>query len=206
MMNPRRILAVTSVLWVTLLAGACRRPQELPVVVSVNPESAMLQWRDARGTLSGEVPWVLRTDLLGPDTFLVVETDDGDRCVRTLSFRVRAGGATEYTVTLISDLEGRISWRVVHGEDTPVKLFTCAPRPADDPRQECLAGGIPKPLLGEMVGSISAELAGGALVRVRGVRFERAFPCGPGTSGAVGGQTPGEPPASPDGAESNEPP
>ena len=204
-MNPRRILAVAGVLWVTLLAGGCRRPQELPVVVSVTPEGATLHWQDARGPLRGEVPWVLRTDLLGPETYLVVGTADGDRCARRVSFRVLAGGATEYGVTLVSDLGGRVSWRVVAGGDRRIKLFTCAPRPADDPRQECLAGGIPKPLLGELIGSISAELEGGALAEATSLRFERALPCRPGASGTVGGETADISATPPEGPPSSEP-
>jgi hypothetical protein len=115
---------------------------------------------------------------MGPDTFLVVETDAGEMCAQKVWFHVLAGGTTEYTVTLASDLHGRVSWRVTHGNERRMKLFTCTPRPADDPRQECLNGGIPKPLFGELVGGISAGLVGGTLEKgVRAVRFEREFPC-----------------------------
>lgn len=66
-----------------------------------------------------------------------------------------------------------------------MKLFPCTPRPADDPRQECLKGGVPKPLFGELVGDISAEVVGGTVeAGVRAVRFERGFPCGASTSEA----------------------
>lgn len=163
------------------------------MVVSAASNDATLEWRDAHARLRGEVPWVLRTDLLGPETYLVVGTADGDRCARKVSFRVLAGGAIEYGVTLVSDLGGRVSWRVVAGEDRRIKLFTCAPRPADVPRQECLHGGIPKPLLGKLVGSISAELEDGAIEEVPAVRFERGFPCFAGGARAIGGQTPSEP-------------
>jgi hypothetical protein len=165
---------------VCLVTLACGRqgPQELPVVVSPTADDGNLQWRDPHGPLRGEVPWVLRTDLLGPDTFLVVETDSGDVCAQTVSFRVLAAGVTEYTVTLASDLRGRVSWRVTYGNGKRMKIFSCSPRPADDPRQECLKGGIPKPLFGELVGAFSAELVGGAPVQgARTLRFERGFPC-----------------------------
>jgi len=168
--------------WLCLSILGCGRdqPQELPVVVSPAADSGVLQWRDAHGPLRGEVPWVLRTDLLGPDTYLVAETAAGDRCARKVTFQVLAGGKIEYTVTLVSDLRGRVKWRVISGGGKRMKLFTCTPRPADDPRQECLKGGVPKPLLfGELVQGISAELAGGAVEEdIRAVRFERAFPCG----------------------------
>ena len=164
---------------VTIVAFGCDRPQELPVVVSQAPGSERLQWRDAHGPLRGEVPWVLRTDVLGPDTFLVVTTDDGEKCAESVSFRVLAGGVTEYTVRLVSDLRGNVSWRITYGANKRLKLFTCRPRPADDPRQGCIRGGIPKPLFGELVGDITAELVnGGGEVRARELRFERGFSCG----------------------------
>jgi hypothetical protein len=121
---------------------------------------------------------VLRTDVLGPDTFLVVETAAGDVCAQRVSFRVLAAGATEYEVSLVSDLHGTVSWRVGYGGDKHVKLFTCEPRPAADPPKECIKGGIPKPLFGELVGSFSAELAGGGSAGdIQAVRFERGFLC-----------------------------
>jgi len=177
-MKKQVALMMAGVLCLALLACGRQRPQERPVVVSPASESGRLQWRDAHGPLRGEVPWVLRTDVLGPETFLVVETASGDVCAREVRFQVRAAGVTEYTVTLVSDLRGRVSWRVIYGNDNRMKLFTCAPRPADDPRQECLNGGIPKPLFSELVGGISAELVGGTLEEdVLAVRFERGFPC-----------------------------
>jgi hypothetical protein len=198
-------LVVSAALWMTVAAPGCKRPQELPVVVSAGPDSNRLQWRDVNGPLRGEVPWVLRTDLLGPDTYLVVETADGARCAREVSFRVLAAGVTEYTVTLVSDLRGRVSWRVDYGAGQSIRLFTCSPRPADDPRQGCIRGRIPKPLFGELVGEMSVELAGGSLVQgVRVLRFERGFACDAGavdpvdeaSSGgselAAGDHTPGE--------------
>ena len=187
-MHPWRGAWITvAVLWMTIPSSGChRKPQDLPVVVSVATDGGRLQWRDAHGPLRGEVPWVVRSDVRGPDTSLVVETADGDRCARTVSFHVLAGGATEYAVTLVSTLHGKVSWRVNYGEGKEMKLFTCRPRPADDRRQECIRGGIPLPLFGELVGGISAELAGGAVEEgVRAVRFERAFPCDSGARGAA---------------------
>jgi hypothetical protein len=177
-MKQRAAVVIAGAICLAILACGRPGPQELPVVVSPTADDGSLQWRDAHGLLRGEVPWVLRTDLLGPDTFLVVETDAGDVCVQTVSFRVLAAGVTEYTVTLASDLRGRVSWRVTYGNGKRMKIFTCNPRPADDPRQGCLKGGIPKPLFGKLVGGFSAELVGGTPVRgARSLRFERGFPC-----------------------------
>lgn len=171
-------IMVSAVLGITIPVSGCRgRPQDLPVVVSAD-EDAKLQWLDPHGPLKGEVPWVLRTDLLGPDTFLVVETADGDRCARTVSFPVLAAGVTEYEVYLVSDLHGRVSWQVTSGGGHHMKLFTCSPRPAENRRRECLRGGIPKPLFGELVGSFSAELVGGTFDdSARALRFENGFLC-----------------------------
>jgi len=170
-------LAMASSLTFAVLG--CERPQELPVVVAPAADSHRLVWRDAHGPLRGEVPWVLRTDLLGPDTFLVVETDGGEWCARSVVFRVLAAGVTEYTVHLESDLNGKVSWRVTHGANKKLKLFTCAPRPADDRRQACVYGGVPKPLLGELVGDMTAELADGRFAaQVDALRFELGYPCG----------------------------
>lgn len=184
-MNRQAALVMTG--WFCLATLACGRqqPQELPVVVSPAADSGVLQWRDAHGSLRGEVPWVLRTDLLGPNTYLVVETDEGDRCAQNVTFHVLAGGEIEYKVTLASDLSGHVKWRVTSGGGKRLKLFTCTPRPANDPRQQCLNGGIPKPLLGELVGSITAELVEGTVEEgVRAVRFEHGFPCATPTQGA----------------------
>lgn len=184
-----RLTALVMTGWCCLATLACGRqqPQDLPVIVAPAADSGILQWRDAHGPLRGEVPWVLRADLLGPDTYLVVETAAGDRCAQNVTFHVLAGCEIEYRVTLVGDLNGHVKWRVTSGGGKRLKLFTCAPRPADDPRQECLNGGVPKPLLGELVGSITAELAGGAVEeRVRAVRFERGFPCSATTPEPIG--------------------
>jgi len=179
---------VGAVLWTLGPTLGCHNaPQELPVVVSTAADGARLQWRDPEGPLRGEVPWVLRTDVMGPDTFLVVETPAGDQCAREVSFRVLAAGTTEYTVTLTSNLEGRVAWRVTYSDDKRMKLFTCEPRTTGSDRRECLRGGIPKPLFGELVGGFSAQLVGGAAAAdVRAVRFERAFPCSSPTSDIAG--------------------
>lgn len=186
---------VGAVLWTLAPSLGCHNaPQELPVVVSAAADAARLQWRDPEGPLRGEVPWVLRTDVMGPDTFLVVETPAGDMCARQVTFRVLAAETTEYTVTLTSDLEGKVAWRVTYGDDKKVKLFTCEPRTTGGDRRECLRGGIPKPLSGELVGGFSAQLVGGAAAAdVRAVRFEDAFPCAAARPEAAGGEAPGEP-------------
>jgi len=172
------------VLVAAIVMFGCDGAQELPVVVSRAAGSDRLEWRDAHGPLRGEVPWVLRTDVLGPDTFLVVETDDGEKCAESVSFRVLAGGVTEYTVRLVSDLRGNVSWRITYGANKKLKLFTCRPRPADDPRQGCIRGGIPKPLFGELLGGMTAEMAGGELIEgFTTLRFERGFPCAAVPSG-----------------------
>lgn len=186
-MRRRRALVLAA----AIVMFGCDRAQELPVVVSRAAGSGRLEWRDAHGPLRGEVPWVLRTDVLGPETFLVVETDDGEKCAESVSFRVLAGGVTEYTVRLVSDLDGNVSWRVTYGTNKKLKLFTCRPRPADDPRQGCVRGGIPKPLFGELVGDMTARLAGGELVEGIGtLRFVHGFPCAPATSEIADGEVP----------------
>ncbi len=177
-MRLRVTLAVTEVICLVVLACGGQPPQELPVFVSRIADGRTLQWLDAHGPLRGEVPWILRTDLLGPDTFLVAETAAGDRCAEKVTFHVLAAGETDYMVTLVSDLRGRVSWRVTYGKGRRMKLFTCTPRPAAEPSEECLNGGIPKPLFGELVGGFSAQLAGSTLGEgVRAVRFERNYPC-----------------------------
>lgn len=179
-MTPRVALVMTAALCVAALACGRQQPQELPVVVSPAAGDGTLQWQDALGPLRGEVPWVLRTDVVGPGTFLVAETAAGDRCAKKVTFHVLAGGETDYTVTLVSNLRGHVSWRVTYGNGRRMKLFSCTPRPAEEPRQECLNGGIPKPLFGELVGGITAELVGGTVEEgVRAVRFESGFPCDP---------------------------
>ena len=190
-----RLLVLSSALWTVIAAQGCTKsPQELPVVIATEADSTQLQWRDAHGPLRGEVPWVLRTDLLGPDTYLVIETPDGDRCAKSVSFVVLAAGVTEYQVTLVSDLHGKVSWTVVSGGGHKMKLFRCDPRPADDSRNECFNGGIPKPLFGELVGGFTAELAGGATERDGlAVRFERGFPCVSDAIESIGGESLVEP-------------
>ncbi|MCU0305751.1 MAG: hypothetical protein MUC56_17000 [Thermoanaerobaculales bacterium] len=177
-MDAMRTVVVFSCLAISALAsiGCDRPPQELPVIVSADDGGA-LSWRDPHGELRGEVPWVVRTDIMGPDTFLFVETTDGDVRANDVTFQVLAAGVTEYEVTLVSDLQGTVSWSVVSPDGKKLKLFTCSPRPADDARRECLRGGIPKPLLGDLVGSISAGLTTGERTDdVRAVRFERGSP------------------------------
>jgi len=179
------LLVLSSALWTVVAAQGCTKsPQELPVVIATEADSTRLQWRDAHGPLRGEVPWILRTDLLGPDTYLVIETPDGDRCAKSVSFEVLAEGVTQYHVNLVSDLHGRVSWAVVSGGGHRMKLFRCDPRPADDSRNECFNGGIPKPLFGELVGGFTAELFDGTPAdSPRAVRFERGFQCIAETSG-----------------------
>jgi hypothetical protein len=104
---------------------------------------------------------------------LVVGTADGEFRARQVTFRVLAAGVTEYEVTLVSDLRGMVSWSVMSPGNKRLKLLTCEPRHSDDPRRECLRGGIPKPLLGDLVGGISAELTNGVTADdLRGFRFE----------------------------------
>lgn len=189
----KRQAALVMTGWCCLATLACGRQQHqaLPVVVSPATDTKVLQWRDAHGPLCGEVPWVLRTDLLGPDTYLVAETAAGDRCAREVFFQVLAGGEINYTVTLTSDQRGRVKWRVLTEGGKRMKLFTCTPRPADDPLQGCLKGGIPKPLFSELVGGISAELVGGTVEEgIRAVRFERGSPCATHTQDATGEDQP----------------
>jgi hypothetical protein len=167
-------LAVAGAFWIASIAGCGRAPQDLPVVVSADPDDGALQWSDAHGPLRGEVPWVVRSDLRGPDTALVVETPTGAARARRVSFRVLAGGATEYRVVLVADDSGRVSWTVRYGEGQRMRLFSCDPRPADDPKLECLHGGVPRPLFGTLVGEISAELEDGRRATdVEAIRFER---------------------------------
>jgi|GEM_PF-3818588 len=170
--------------WVVLGWACSRAPQELPVAVSASGEDRALQWRDARGPLSGEVPWVIRSDLRGPDTALVVETPAGRQRARRVSFRVLAGQTTEYAVSLVRDDAGRVRWNVGYGEGQKMRLFSCDPRPAVDRKNECIHGGIPKPLLGTLVGDISAELDDGSVVTdIQSFSFERVSSLG-GRTGA----------------------
>ena len=180
-MNHRLLTVwVAGVVLVTTLpsVGCRRRPQELPIVVSVTGDNT-IEWNDLHGPLRGEVPWVLRTDAMGPGTYLLVDTPDGSTCARQVAFQVVAGGVTRYTVTLVSDLHGKVSWRIRTEAGKRMRLFTCTPRLGDDSRRECLRGGIPKPLFGELVGDFSAELVDGSpATEVRSVRFDRDGECG----------------------------
>ncbi len=149
------------------------------MVVTVADGSGALQWRDAHGPLRGEVPWVVRSDLRGPDTLLMVETAAGEARARRVTFTVLAGETTEYDVTLVADGPGRVTWTVGYGEDRKMRLYSCDPRPADDRKNECIHGGVPKPLFGTLVGDISAERVDGRPVSdVRAVRLEHAGPEG----------------------------
>ena len=172
-----RALFLIAALSPAILAYGCRASQEPPVVMTHDPESGGLRWHDAEGPLIGEIGWTLRTDVLGPDVYLVVETDAGYRCAERVSFQVKPGGA--FDVTRASDLRGRVAWGITDGGGKEIRTFTCVPRPADYPRA-CVKGGIPLPLFGKLVGSLQAQLeAGGAPVPVAGVRFERDPPaCG----------------------------
>lgn len=173
----RRRFAAAGPLWLALILAGCQPPQELPVVVAPSAESGRLVWSDPGGPMRGEVPWVVRTDLRGPDTYLVVPTAAGDVCAEEVSFVVLAGGRTEYRVTLVSDLAGRVRWRVGYAKDKKVRLFTCDPRPAEEPRRECLRGGVPRPLTGELAGGFAARTADGAWHEgLSELRFEHACP------------------------------
>lgn len=187
----QQLVVAVSTTWLALAPLGCERsPQDLPVTVSADGAARGLEWRDAHGVLDGEVPWVVRSDLRGPDTALVVTTPDGDACARSVSFRVLAAGTTEYRVSLDSDLRGAVSWRVGYGEGGHMKLFGCDPRPAAEPRRGCLHGGIPKPLMGELVGDVSAELADGTrLDGLRTFRFERGVECAGGGGSGTGPAT-----------------
>jgi hypothetical protein len=92
-----------------------------------------------------------------------------------VTFTVLAAETMEYHVTLVADGAGRVSWKVSYGEGQKMRLFSCDPRPAVDRKNECIHGGVPKPLFGTLVGDIAAELEdGGAASGVRAVRFEHA--------------------------------
>ncbi len=174
-----RALFLAAAMVMTTLACGYPPPQELPVTVTPDPESGRLVWADPEGPLTGEIVWIRRTDVLGPDTYLVAETEGGDQCAERVSFTITAGDVTLYDVVLSSDLAGRVKWSVTYGDGKEVRLLSCPPRPTDDP-QACLKGGIPRPLFGKLDGTFQAELqGGGAPVAAGGVRFERNPPaCG----------------------------
>ena len=93
-------------------------------------------------------------------TYLVADTvDSGRRCVEEVTFRVVPIEGIEYSVNLVSDLRGTVSWNVRYGEGRSVRLSRCTPRRTGDPK-ECLKGGIPKPLFGTLQGMITAKPAG----------------------------------------------
>jgi hypothetical protein len=81
----------------------------------------------------------------------------------------------EYTVTLVSDLRGRIFWDIRYGaEQKEVKTFRCTPRPTGD-NEECRRGGIPRPLSGTLVGAITGKVPGsGTIKSLEGFRFEKS--------------------------------
>jgi hypothetical protein len=145
--------------------------------VSVTGDNT-IEWNDLHGPLRGEVPWVLRTDAMGPGTYLLVDTPDGSTCARQVTFQVLAGDVTRYTVSFVSDLHGKVSWRVTTESGKRMRLFTCSPRSGEDSRRECLRGGIPKPLFGKLDGGFSAQLVDGtSATEVRTVRFVRGDAC-----------------------------
>jgi len=168
-------------LGIALVSAGCRPPpQALPVVVSAPAVGERLDWRDAHGPLRGEVPWVVRTDVRGPETFLVVATSEGDRCARRVVFRVLAPGDTSYTVTLNSDLRGGVTWEVVSGGGQRIRLFSCEPRPAEDEAKACVFGGVPRPLSGRLAADFDVELDDGTSVAgIRSVRIDGGVLCGP---------------------------
>ncbi len=186
-MTTRGVTVLAVGIGIAVAPAGCRPPpQALPVVVSAPAVGERLEWRDAHGSLRGEVPWVLRTDVRGPDTFLVVATPDGDRCARRVVFRVLTPGDTSYTVTLDSDLRGRVTWDVISGGGQRIRLFSCQPRPAEDEGNACVFGGIPRPLSGPLAGDFVVTLDDGTVVEgARSVRFERGVRCGPGGLGGT---------------------
>lgn len=155
----------------------CKHEQRLPFAVTVDASTRELQWSDAGGSLDPEVPWVLRTDALGPDTYLIAETSSsGRQCVKRVFFRVIPIPGIEVEVRLTSDLEGRISWDVRYSNGKQVTLRGCTPRSTGDPR-ECLGGGIPKTLFGKADGPVRAKPAGGgSTLSIETLRFEQNPP------------------------------
>lgn len=172
-MTIRLVLSWIGVIVAVMLVLGCGAEQRLPVVVTVDSTTQNLQWADAGGLLEGEVPWVLRRDLLGPQTYLVATTfDSRSECVEEISFGVTPIDGIEYTVTLVSDLQGKISWDIRYDAGKEVKTFRCTPRPADG-KEECRRGGIPRPLLGTLVGTITAKVSGSSATRsLESFRFE----------------------------------
>ena len=176
-MIDRPALSWIGLLMLPILACCHSDQQRLPVALTVEPTAQGLQWSDDGGSLTGEPSWVLRTDVLGPDTYLVADTvDSGRRCVEEVTFRVVPIEGIEYSVNLVSDLRGTVSWNVRYGEGRSVRLSRCTPRRTGDPK-ECLKGGIPKPLFGTLQGMITAKPAGrDSAVHIERLRFEKNPP------------------------------
>jgi len=154
-------------------------PQALPVTLQVGPESAALRWSDVGGALDGESAWALRSDLVGPATWLAVEQTAGaeQECAEAVRFRVLAAGRIEYRVQVASDLAGSLRWSIDYDDRQSITLRSCLPRPSDD-RRACLRGGIPRPLLEPLQGVLEARLQGsGDFVPVQAVRFGRFSEC-----------------------------
>jgi len=174
-MTARILWSWIGIILVSIFALACNGEQRRPVEVTVDPTSQVLRWSDAGGLLEGEVPWVLRRDVLGPDTYLVATTfDSQSECAEEISFRVTPIEGIEYTVTLSSDLQGKVLWDIRYGAGKEVRTFRCTPRPTDG-KEECQRGGIPKPLFGTLTGTITGKLADtGSTKSLESFRFEQA--------------------------------
>lgn len=133
-------------------------PQGLPVTLRGDPVSHALLWSDPGGRLEGEGPWVLRDDLRGPGVRLEAEREAGGKAIpaEAVRFRVLAGGRVEYRVEVTREPDGALAWSVTWDQGREVRLFRCTPRPSDDPRA-CLRGGVPRPLMEPLVGSLEAR-------------------------------------------------
>jgi hypothetical protein len=70
-MTIRLLESWLAVVVVATMVLGCSAEQRLPVAVTVDSTIQNLQWTDAGGLLEGEIPRVLRRDVLGPDTYLV---------------------------------------------------------------------------------------------------------------------------------------
>jgi hypothetical protein len=94
-----------------------------------------------------------------------------------LRFRVTAQQRIEYRVEIRSDLAGRLAWSVGYDDGRSMTLRSCIPRPSGD-RRACLRGGVPKPLLESLDGTLEARLAGTKdFISVDTVRFANAPEC-----------------------------
>jgi hypothetical protein len=176
-MTNRPIMLWFGIVSQILLACGVSDEQRLPVIVTVDAQTRDLQWSDEEGVLRAEVPWVLRRDVMGPDTYLIAEVPgSGRQCVEEATFRVVPIAGVEYRVKLVSDLHGTISWNVQYGESKDVRLIGCTPRHTGGTR-DCLEGGIPKSLFGVLEGAVRARPAGGeSKVVVEALRFEQTPP------------------------------